>query len=131
MNSVETIVRKIWWTTKIGHKTYLMFLLSMFNFILIAYNYFLEGNASFENHISNLWMFGIIFLILYFPISIIIGRWHANTQISVDMTIRGLNNPVQAKMIKILLDVQTGNISSEKMKEYRKFIAKIENQEIE
>lgn len=131
MNSVERIVRKIWWTTIIGHSTYLMFLLAIGNFILITYNYFLEGNAIFENHISNLWVFAIIFLALYFPISIIIGRWHTNTQISVDMTIRGLNNPVQAKMIKILLDVQTGNISSKKMKEYREFIAKIENKEIE
>jgi hypothetical protein len=131
MNSVERIVRKIWWTTKIGHSTYLMFLLAIGNFILITYNYLLEGNAIFENHISNLWVFAIIFLTLYFPISIIIGRWHTNTQISVDMTIRGLNNPVQAKMIKILLDVQTGKVSSEKMKEYREFIAKIENQKIE
>lgn len=131
MNSVERIVRKIWWTTKIGHSTYLMFLLAIGNFILITYNYLLEGNAIFENHISNLWVFAIIFLALYFPISIIIGRWHTNTQISVDMTIRGLNNPVQAKMIKILLDVQTGKVSSEKMKEYREFIAKIENKEIE
>ena len=54
MNSVERIVRKIWWTTKIGHSTYLMFLLAIGNFILITYNYLLEGNAIFENHISNL-----------------------------------------------------------------------------
>jgi hypothetical protein len=131
MNDIEKTVRKIWWTTKIGHSTYLMFLLAIGNFILITYNYFLEGNTIFENHISNLWAFGIIFLALYFPISIIIGRWHTSTQISVDMTIRGLNNPIQAKMIKILLDVQTGNVSSEKMKKYRKFIAKIENKQIE
>jgi hypothetical protein len=130
MNEIEKIIRKIWWTTKIGHSTYLMFLLAMVNFILITYSYLLEGNVVFETYISNLWVFGIIFIILYFPISIIIGRWHTNNQISVDMTIRGLNNPVQAKMIKILLEVQTGNATPERIKEYREFISKIEKQEI-
>ena len=130
MNEIEKIVRKIWWTTKIGHSTYLMFILAMVNFILITYSYLLEGNIIFETYISNLWVFGIIFIVLYFPISIIIGRWHTKTQISVDMTIRGLNNPIQAKMIKILLDVQTGNATPEEIKEYRKFISQIEKKEI-
>ena len=91
MKTPKNFLRKIWWTSRIGHSTYLMFFLAFGNFILITYNYLLEDNPFFEKYVSELWIFSIVFVALYIPISILIGRWHTNTQISVDMTIRGLN----------------------------------------
>ena len=130
MNKPKNFLRKIWWASRIGHSTYLMFLLAFSNFIIITYSYLLEGNAFFEKYVSDLWVFSIIFVVLYIPASILIGRWHTNTQISVEMTIRGYNNPIQAKMMRILLDVETGKATEEDIKEFRKFVNEIEKRDI-
>ena len=113
-----------------GHATYLMFFLAFFNFILITYSFLIEGNETLEQFVSDLWLFAIIFLICYFPISILIGRWHTKTQISVEMTMKMYEDPITAKMIRILLDVQTGKATEEEIREFRKFIGKIEKQDI-
>jgi len=113
-----------------GHSTYLMFFLAIVNFILIAYNYFIESNEIFNEFISNLWIFAVIFLIFYFPVSLMIGRWHTNTQLSVDVTMKMNEDPIIAKMIRTLLDVQTGIASEEEIKEFRESMLEIEKQGI-
>ena len=130
MNIPKNFFRKIFWASRMGHSTYLMFFLAFGNFILITYSYLLEGNPFFEKYISDLWMFSIVFVILYIPLSILIGRWHTNTQISVEMTIRGLNNPIQAKMMRILLDVKTGKATEDDIEEFRTFVGEIEKRDI-
>ena len=130
MNLPKNFLRKMFWASRIGHSTYLMFVLAFGNFILITYSYLLEGNPFFEKYLSDLWMFSVVFIVLYIPVSILIGRWHTNTQISVEMTIRGLNNPIQAKMMRILLDVGTKKATEEEIKEFRKFVNEIEKRDI-
>jgi len=126
----KNLLRKLWWDGRMGHTTYLMFLLVFVNFILITYSYLIEGNAIFEKFISDLWFFSIIFVIFYFPISILIGRWHTNTQISVEMTMKMLEDPITARMIRTLLDVQTGRATKEEIEEFRKFVMEIEKRDI-
>ncbi len=113
-----------------GHANYLLFLLAMANFILIAYNFLLEGNTIFEKFISNMWLFTIIFGIFYIPVAILIGRWHTNTQISVEQTIKLFEDPIMARMIRTLLDVQTGIATKEEIDEFRKTMIEIENKDI-
>ena len=62
-----------------------------------------------------------------FPVSIIIGRWHTNTQISIEQDILRSEDPIFAKMFRTLLDVQTGKATEEEIKEFRKFLKNIEN----
>ena len=126
----KNFFRKLWWDGRMGHATYLMFFLAFFNFILITYSFLIEGNETLEQFVSDLWLFAIIFLICYFPISMLIGRWHTKTQISVEMTMKMYEDPITAKMIRILLDVQTGKATEEEIREFRKFIGKIEKQDI-
>ena len=63
---------------------------------------------------------------IYVPAAIIIGYWHRKTQLRVDSTLIQQQNPILAKMVRTLLDVQTGNASSEEIKEFREFLEKIE-----
>ncbi len=126
----KNFLRKLWWDGRMGHATYLMFFLAFLNFILITYNYLIEGSEILKIFVSDLWIFGIIFLIFYFPISILIGRWHTNTQISVESTMKMLQDPIMAKMIRILLDVQTGKATKEEIDEFRKSMVKIEKNDI-
>ncbi len=126
----KNFVRKLWWDGRIGHSTYLMFFLAFLNFILITFTFLIEGNKIFEKFISELWVFGIIFLVFYFPISILIGRWHTQTQISVEMTMKMYEDPIMAQMIRTLLDVQTGKATEKDIKEFRDLVEDIEKRDI-
>ncbi len=126
----KNFIRKLWWDGRMGHSTYLMFLLAFVNFILITYSYLIDGSEIFEKFISDLWLFSIVFIMLYFPVSILIGRWHTKTQISVEMTMKMLADPITARMIRTLLDVQTGKAGKEEIEEFRKFVSEIEKRGI-
>ena len=127
----KNILRKMWWDGRMGHSSYLMFALQLSNFLLIAYNFLLEGNKIFETYVTNLWIFVTITMILYIPISILIGKWHTDTQIRVEMTMKMFEDPITAKMIKGLLNVKEGKINEEEINEFRKFLIEIEKTSIE
>ena len=122
----KNLIRKFWFDGRNGTTNYFLLFLAMTNFILISYNFLIEDITIFNNLLSNMWIYAIIFATLYFPISILIGRWHTNTQLSVDLTIKMNRDPIYAKMIRTLLDVQTGKASQEEIKEFRKEMEEIE-----
>ena len=126
----RNFVRKFWWDGRMGHTTYLMFLLTIVNFMIIAYNFLLEGNEFFEKFEEYLWLFGIIFLVLYVPVAILIGRWHVNTQLKVELEMRMLENPIMAKMVRGILDDKIGKATKEETEEFRKFLKEIESRDI-
>jgi len=121
----------MWWDARFGHLNYLMFFLVFLNFILISFNFLIEDNSNFNGIIDNLWVFGIIFVILYVPVSTIIGRWHTKTQISEEMKMKVFQDPILAKMIRTLLDVQTGKATKDEVEEFRKMIKEIETKDID
>jgi len=118
--------RKLWWDGRIGHSTYLMYFLVFVNFILISYNFLIEGNSIFEKYFPNLLLFSVIFIISYIPISIIIGRWHTENQISIEMTMKHSEDPILAKMFRTLLDSKTGNSLNDEIQEFKKLLKDIE-----
>ena len=126
----KKILREFWWAGRMGHSIYLTIFLGFVNFILIAFNFLIEGNEIFEKFISEIWVFSIIFLALYIPVSILIGRWHSNTQIHVDMELKIFEDPILARMIRTLLDVQTGVASKEEIKEFRDMLKSIERKHL-
>ena len=122
----KNLIRKFWFDGRNGTTNYFLLFLAMTNFILITYNFLIEDITIFNNLLSNMWIYAIIFLTLYFPISILIGRWHTNTQLHVDVSMKMNRDPIYAKMIRTLLDVQTGKASQEEIKEFRKEMEEIE-----
>ena len=122
----KTYIKRRWFDGRTGTTTYLLFGLTLMNFILISYRFLIEDNTLFKNLISDLTMFSIIFIVTYIPISILIGYWHRKTQWKVELAIKQLENPVNAKMFRTILDVQTGKASDEEIKEFREFLIKIE-----
>lgn len=114
---------------RMGHTTYLMFFLTFVNFSIITFNFLIDGNPIFENIITNMWIFSIIFIVLYIPVSILIGRWHRYTQLTTEYTILHESNPTLATMIRILLDVQTGKATREEIQEVRNMMLDIEKKE--
>ena len=127
----KKILRKLWFDGRNGTTNYFLLFLAMTNFILITYNFLIEDSMILNDQLSNMWAYAIIFLTLYFPISILIGRWHTNTQLRVDVTMKMNRDPIIAKMIRTLLDVQTGKASEEEIKEFRKEMEAIEKKNID
>jgi len=119
-------VRRRWWEFRQGHSIYLIFMLTFVNFILIAYRLLIEKVTIFKELIPELWIFAVLFIICYIPAATLIGFWHRRTQLRVETTIVNQQNPILAKMIRTLLDVQTGVASEEEIKEFRKMLEKIE-----
>ena len=118
--------RRRWWEFRQGHSIYLIFMLTFVNFILIAYRLLIEKVAIFKELIPELWIFAVLFIACYIPAAILIGLWHRRTQLRVETTIVNQQNPVLARMIRTLLDVQTGVASKEEIKEFREMLESIE-----
>lgn len=118
--------RERWWEFRIGHSTYLIFVLTFVNFILISYRLLIEKIPIFKELVPELWIFALLFIIAYIPASIAIGYWHRRTQLKVENTITLEQNPFYAKMFRVLIDVQLDKMSKEEIEKYRNFLLNIE-----
>lgn len=116
---------------RMGHTTYLMFFLTFVNFSIIVFSFLIDGNPMFENILTDMWIFGVIFIVLYIPVSILIGRWHRYTQLTTEYIILHEANSTLATMIRILLDVKTGKATREEIQEVRNMMLDIEKKEKE
>ena len=122
----EGWIRRRWWEFRQGHTVYLIFVLTFINFILIAYRLLIERVTFFKDLVPELWIFALMFILVYVPAAIIIGYWHRRTQLRVETTIINQQNPVLAKMIRTLLDVQTGKASEKEIEDFRDMLKNIE-----
>ena len=124
-------IRRRWWEFRQGHSIYLIFILTFVNFILISYRLLIEKITIFKELIPELWIFALIFILIYIPAAILIGVWHRRTQLRVETTLVNQQNPLLARMIRTLLDVQTGKASQEEIQEFRKEMEEIEKTNID
>lgn len=118
--------RRRWWEFRQGHSIYLVFVLTFINFILISYRLLIERVIIFKEIVPELWIFALLFIIIYAPSAVLIGYWHRRTQLRVETTLIQQQNPVLARMVRTLLDVQTGKATKEEIQEFREMLTKIE-----
>ena len=119
-------MRRRWFDFRLGHSVYLIFLLSFSNFILIFHRLFIERIEFLDNIFSELWVFVLIFVVAYIPISVGVGAWHRKTQIKIENEQALLNNPFMARNFRMLIDIIQGNASKEDIDRFREFLHKIE-----
>jgi hypothetical protein len=119
-------LRERWWEFRTGHSTYLIFMLTFVNFVLISYRLLIEKVPVFQQIVPELWIFALLFLGLYIPTAILIGYWHRRTQLKVENTITMQQNPFYAKLFRMLIDVELGNLTKEEIEKYRSFLIDIE-----
>ncbi len=122
----QSWARRRWWEFRQGHSIYLIFILTFVNFILISYRLLIEKVTLFKELVPELWIFALLFILIYLPAATLIGFWHRRTQLRVENTLVQQQNPVLARMIRTLLDVQTGKATKEEIDEFRKMLTKIE-----
>ena len=76
-------IRRRWLDFRNGHSIYLVFLLTLVNFILIVYNFAILKVPLISSFL-NLPLFVIFFFLIYVPLAIIIGYWHRRNQYAVE-----------------------------------------------
>ena len=119
-------MRVRWFDFRQGHSLYLIFALTFSNFILIFHRLLIERVPALEQVFSNLWMFIAVFVLAYIPVAILVGAWHRKKQLRIDQEYQIRENPLFAKMFRMVIDIQTGKASKEEIENFRKFLIDIE-----
>lgn len=119
--------RRRWFDFRQGHSVYLIFALSFGNFILIFHRLLIERVESLDEIFPNLWIFAVVFILLYIPVAVLIGAWHRRTQLKVDMEVAIRQNPMWAKVFRMMMDIQTGRASKEEIESVRNLLKSIED----
>ena len=71
-------------------------------------------------------MFTLIFVILYIPVAIMIGRWHRRTQVKIESELALRHNPFMARNFRMLVDIFEKKASKEEIESFRDLLKKIE-----
>ena len=120
-------LRRRWLDFRFGHSVYLIFALSFANFILIFHRLLIERVESLNELFSNLWIFAVVFVLVYIPVSIVIGAWHRRTQLKVEAEQTLLQNPFLARNFRMLVDIIEGKASKEEIEKFRNLLKTIES----
>jgi len=119
--------RRRWFDFRQGHSVYLIFLLTFANFVLIFHRLLIERVEFLNVIFKELWVFILVFIAIYIPTSIIVGSWHRKNQLKIEADVMMRQNPLLAKMFRVLLEAQTGKISNKEIEEMRILLKAIED----
>ena len=94
---------RIWTYFRRGHAVYLAFVISFMNFIVIQYRLLIEQIPMLSFIFSHLYLFAIMFVFVYIPISAIIG-WidYKRGSVPVDQEIAAQVNPWAIDLAKAI-----------------------------
>lgn len=120
-------LRRRWFDFRLGHGVYLIFALTFSNFVLIFHRLLIERVEILNEIFSELWVFVLVFVIAYIPLSIGIGAWHRRTQIRVEENQMLINSPIMARNFRMLVDIMENKASKEEIEKFRKFLQNIES----
>ena len=116
-------LKRRWLDFRNGHGIYLIFFLTVAQFLIIQYRLLLDRIPLF--HSIPLWVFSAIFVAIYLPLGVIIGYWHRRTQYNVDNQTHFERNPIGATMYLFLFDLIDGKVTEEEKKQMRRYLLKI------
>jgi len=119
-------IRRRWLNYRHGHGLYLYFALSFANFILIFQRLLIEQVPELNELFPKLWMFALVFILVYFPVAVLVGWFHNRTQMSIEQETYFRQNPFQARIFRMLLDSIDGKLSKDETENFRALLKSIE-----
>jgi hypothetical protein len=119
-------VKRRWLDFRNGHGIYLVFFVTVAQFLIIQYKLLLNNIPLF--HSIPLWVFAFVFVAMYVPLAGIIGYWHRRTQYNVDNQTHFERNPIGATMNLFLIDLIDGKVTEEEKKQMRRYLLRIMKQ---
>ncbi|MGI0040708.1 MAG: hypothetical protein ACRD94_01950 [Nitrosopumilaceae archaeon] len=119
---IANFLRRRWLDFRNGHGSYLAFVMSFANFILIAYNFAIKDIPALHTIFTNLATFTLTFLALYIPSAIVIGYWHRRNQYTVENEAMIQENWIWAWQNRYLIRLLQGKTTKEENEEVLKYL---------
>jgi hypothetical protein len=116
-------IKRRWLDFRNGNGLYLVFFLTLAQFIIVQYRLLLERTPLF--HSVPLWVFSAAFVASYVPLAVAIGAWHRRTQYNVENQTHFERNTIGATMYLFLFDLLDGKVTEEEKKQMRKYLLEI------
>ena len=95
------------------------------NFITIQYQLLIDRLPYWAGIFNSIWIFAILFILAYVPVSIVLGYWHRKSQWKVEQDALFRENKVGAIMWMYVIDLIEGKVSEEDRKLMREALLKI------
>jgi hypothetical protein len=118
-------LRRRWLDFRQGHAIYLVFIMTFANFITIQYKLLIDKLPVWNSLFDNIWIFAILFVAVYIPLSMIIGYWHRKSQWNVEAEAMFRENQIGATMWLFLIDMVDGKVTEEEKQKMRDMLLKI------
>ena len=121
--------RRRWLDFRMGHGTYLIFMLSFANFILIFHRLLIERVSWLDAILGDLTSFIVLFVVCYIPVAILVGSWHRRTQHRVESDALFVQSPLLLHTLRTILDVADGSADRNEVKRLREELRKYDGVE--
>jgi hypothetical protein len=95
------------------------------NFITIQYALLIDRLPYWAGIFNSIWIFAIMFILFYVPLSIVLGYWHRKSQWKVEQDALFRENKVGAIMWMYVIDLIEGNVSEEDKKLMKESLLRI------
>jgi hypothetical protein len=95
------------------------------NFITIQYALLIDRLPYWAGIFNSIWIFAIMFILFYVPLSIVLGYWHRKSQWRVEQDALFRENKVGAIMWMYVIDLIEGKVSEEDKKLMRESLLRI------
>jgi hypothetical protein len=118
-------LRRRWLDFRNGHSIYLVFAMTFANFITIQYALLIDRLPYWAGIFNSIWIFAIMFILFYVPLSIVLGYWHRKSQWKVEQDALFRENKVGAIMWMYVIDLIEGKVSEEDKKLMRESLLRI------
>ena len=118
-------VRRRWLDFRNGHSIYLVFAMTFANFITIQYQLLIDRLPYWAGIFNSIWIFAILFILAYVPVSIVLGYWHRKSQWKVEQDALFRENKVGAIMWMYVIDLIEGKVAEEDRKLMREALLSI------
>ena len=76
--------KRRWLDFRNGHSTYLIFVMSFMQFVIISYSLYIEGRPTFSSVFPTIYHWITVFLLSYVPLAIFVGHLHLKRQYSTE-----------------------------------------------
>ena len=95
------------------------------NFITIQYQLLIDRLPYLAGIFESIWIFAILFVLAYVPLSIVLGYWHRKSQWKVEQDALFRENKVGAIMWMYVIDLIEGKVDEEDRKLMREALLRI------
>lgn len=95
------------------------------NFITIQYQLLIDRLPYWAGIFNSIWIFAVLFILAYVPVSIVLGYWHRKSQWKVEQDALFRENKVGAIMWMYVIDLIEGKVDEEDRKLMREALLRI------